>query len=88
MPVQAAVDAPRLHAEDGVVAVEPGIDTAALAATGHAVTRFRDRNTYFGGCQAVARVGRLLSGGGDPRRGGAVVAGLTPDRHTGSTGRG
>ena len=31
LPVQAAVDAPRLHAEDGVVAVEPGIDTAALA---------------------------------------------------------
>ena len=88
LPVQAAVDAPRLHAEDGVVAVEPGIDTAALAATGHALTRFRERNTYFGGCQAVARVGRLLSGGGDPRRGGAVVAGLTPDRHTGSTGRG
>jgi gamma-glutamyltranspeptidase/glutathione hydrolase len=73
LPVQAAVDAPRLHAEDGVVVVEPGIDTAALAAAGHAVSRFRTRNTYFGGCQAVARVGPVIAGGGDPRRGGAVA---------------
>jgi gamma-glutamyltranspeptidase/glutathione hydrolase len=66
LPIQAAVDAPRLHAEDGVVVVEPGIDTAALAAAGHRLSRFRNRNTYFGGVQAVAR-------GCDPRRGGAVA---------------
>jgi gamma-glutamyltranspeptidase/glutathione hydrolase len=78
LPVQAAVDAPRLHAEDGVVAVEPGIDAAALSAAGFPVTRFRARNTYFGGCQAVAKVGGVLAGGGDPRRGGAVAeSGLT-----------
>jgi len=74
LPVQAAVDAPRLHAEDGVVAVEPGIDTATLAATGHSITRFRSRNTYFGGCQAVSRVDGVIAGGSDPRRGGAVAA--------------
>ena len=74
LPVQAAVDAPRLHAEDGMVAVEPGIDAAALAAAGHPITRFRSRNTYFGGCQAVARVGGVIAGGSDPRRGGAVAA--------------
>lgn len=73
LPVQAAVDAPRLHAEDGLVMVEPGVDTAALAAAGHALSRFRVRNSYFGGCQAVARVGPVLSGGGDPRRGGTVA---------------
>ena len=72
--VQDAVDAPRLHAEDGVVAVEPGIDAAALAAAGHPIIRFQDRNTYFGGCQAVARVGGVFAGGSDPRRGGAVAA--------------
>jgi gamma-glutamyltranspeptidase/glutathione hydrolase len=73
LPVQAAVDAPRLHAEDGLVSVEPGIDAAALTAAGYPVSRFRARNTYFGGCQAVARVGGVLAGGGDPRRGGAVA---------------
>jgi gamma-glutamyltranspeptidase/glutathione hydrolase len=73
LPVQAAVDAPRLHAEDGVVVVEPGVDTAALSAAGHRLSRFRARNTYFGGVQAVARTGPVLAGGGDPRRGGAVA---------------
>jgi gamma-glutamyltranspeptidase / glutathione hydrolase len=73
LPVQAAVDAPRLHAEDGLVSVEPGIDAAALTAAGHRVSRFRTRNTYFGGCQAVARLGPGIAGGGDPRRGGAVA---------------
>ncbi|HZB48543.1 MAG TPA: gamma-glutamyltransferase, partial [Mycobacteriales bacterium] len=55
LPVQAAVDAPRLHAEDAVVHIEPGVDGAALAAAGHAVSRFRGRHTFFGGVQAVAR---------------------------------
>jgi gamma-glutamyltranspeptidase len=53
--------------------VEPGIDAAALAAAGYPITRFRTRNTYFGGCQAVARVGGVIAGGCDPRRGGAVA---------------
>jgi len=73
LPVQAAVDAPRLHAEDGVVTVEPGIDTTALTAAGHRVSRFRSRNAYFGGCQAVASAGGQIAGGADPRRGGAVA---------------
>jgi gamma-glutamyltranspeptidase/glutathione hydrolase len=74
LPVQAAVDAPRLHAEEtGPVAVEPGIDTTALAGDGYVISRFRSRNSYFGGCQAVARVGPVLAGGGDPRRGGTVA---------------
>jgi len=71
----AAVQAPRLHYEDGLVYTEPGIDTAALEAAGRTIASFRDRNLFFGGCQAVERDSRTgaLSGGGDPRRGGAVV---------------
>jgi gamma-glutamyltranspeptidase/glutathione hydrolase len=73
LPVQAAVDAPRLHAEDAVVHIEPGIDGAALAGAGHVVSRFRARHTFFGGVQAVERRAGVLAGGGDPRRDGAVV---------------
>ncbi len=42
----------------------------------YCVQRFRERNLYFGGVQAVARdpATGALSGAGDPRRGGAVVA--------------
>jgi gamma-glutamyltranspeptidase/glutathione hydrolase len=75
MDAQPAVDAPRLHVEDGLVYAEPGIDVHALTAAGHRVTRFRAPSLFFGGCQAVERRRGTgaLSGGGDPRRGGAVV---------------
>ena len=78
LAAQDAVSAPRLHYEGHVVEAEPGIDEQALAAferDGWRVQRFREKNLYFGGVQAVARdpdTGEL-SGGGDPRRGGAAV---------------
>ncbi len=71
-----AVDAPRLHFEGGAVDAEPGVDPEALdwlERHGWTVQRWRERNLYFGGVQAVARDrAGTLSGGGDPRRGGAV----------------
>lgn len=78
MPVAAAIAAPRLHFEDGVVQAEPGIDEAALArleARGIAVARRPQVNLFFGGAQAVERdpASGAVSGGGDPRRGGAVA---------------
>ena len=70
-----AVCAPRLHAEDGVVYAEPGVDLAGLQDGVHGIARFRARNLFFGGVQAVERdpVSGRFAGGGDPRRGGAVV---------------
>jgi len=74
MDARAAVEAPRLHWEGGSVFCEPGLDEAALEAAGYSLARFRERNLFFGGCQAVERdAAGALSGGGDPRRGGAVV---------------
>ncbi len=69
-----AVQAPRVHFEDGVVYAEPGIDTDPLERAGWTISRFRELNLFFGGVQAVAREqnGRV-SGGGDPRRGGAAL---------------
>jgi gamma-glutamyltranspeptidase / glutathione hydrolase len=78
MGPQEAIDAPRLHSEGGVVQVEPGVDPEALArieARGVPVARHDELNLFFGGVQAVARDPETgsLSGGGDPRRGGAVA---------------
>jgi gamma-glutamyltranspeptidase/glutathione hydrolase len=75
MTAAQAVDAARLHFEDGLVYAEPGIDGAALESAGYTMSWFRARNLFFGGCQAVERhhETRAFSGGGDPRRGGAVV---------------
>jgi gamma-glutamyltranspeptidase / glutathione hydrolase len=71
-----AVEAPRVHVEEGVIYAEPGIDVAPFETEGRTVERFRSLNVFFGGAQAVERDPRTgaLSGGGDPRRGGAVVA--------------
>lgn len=78
LPAQEAVEAGRLHYEEGVIQAEPGVDEAALARLqrrGYAVARWRRRNLFFGGAHAVARDPRTgeLAGGGDPRRGGATV---------------
>jgi gamma-glutamyltranspeptidase/glutathione hydrolase len=75
MDAAEAVNAARLHYEDGLVYAEPGIDASALEAAGYRMAWFRDRNLFFGGCQAVERDPETgaLDGGGDPRRGGAVV---------------
>jgi gamma-glutamyltranspeptidase/glutathione hydrolase len=74
MPAREAVESPRLHFEDGVVYAEPGIDTSALEAAGRPIARFRDRNLFFGGVQAVARdPAGAFGGGGDPRRGGTAI---------------
>jgi len=75
---QDAVDAPRLHYENGVVEAEAGVNPAALdelEGEGWQVVRWREKNLFFGGVQAVARNPETgaLSGGGDPRRGGVAV---------------
>jgi gamma-glutamyltranspeptidase/glutathione hydrolase len=74
LDVQAAIDAPRVHFEEGVVYVEPGVDTSGLQHEQNALVRFTRRNLFFGGAQAVLRepAGGALTGGCDPRRGGAV----------------
>jgi gamma-glutamyltranspeptidase / glutathione hydrolase len=74
LDVQAAIEAPRVHVEEGVVYAEPGLDTSELEAQERTIVRFTAPNLFFGGAQAVQRdASGALSGGGDPRRGGAVA---------------
>ena len=78
LPAHDAVEAGRLHFEEGVLQAEPGVDERAigrLERRGVTVARWRRRNLFFGGVQAVTRDPRTgeLRGGGDPRRGGAVA---------------
>ncbi len=78
LDVAGAVEAPRVHFEAGAVQAEPGIDEQGLKrleTAGYEVARWSQRNVFFGGVHAVARdpATGLLSGAGDPRRGGAVA---------------
>jgi gamma-glutamyltranspeptidase/glutathione hydrolase len=78
MDADEAVVAGRLHFEAGTVQAEPGVDEAGLddlERRGVPVVRWKRKNLFFGGAQAVVRdpASGTLSGGGDPRRGGAVA---------------
>ncbi len=80
MDADEAVVAGRLHFEAGTVQAEPGVDEAGLddlERRGVPVVRWKRKNLFFGGVQAVAQDPAVggLSGGGDPRRGGAVAFG-------------
>src|SRR5207248_841254 len=67
LAADAAVRAPRVHFEDAVLYVEPGIDQRALESIDAQIVRFGAPNLFFGGVQAVLRSGGHMSGAGDPR---------------------
>jgi gamma-glutamyltranspeptidase / glutathione hydrolase len=71
--VRDAVDAPRVHFENGVVFAEPGIDVEGLTGN-ERIVRFGSPNLFFGGVQAALRQGAVTTGAGDPRRGGVAVS--------------
>lgn len=71
--VKEAVEAPRMHAEAGIVHCEDPDVGDELEAAGFPVVRWRERNLFFGGVSAVEiRGDGSLAAAGDPRRGGAA----------------
>src|SRR5262249_31583546 len=71
MSVHDAVDAPRIHLEDGAVHAEQGVDVSELGP--ERVTLWKARNLFFGGVSAVEILpDGTLAAAGDPRRGGAA----------------
>jgi gamma-glutamyltranspeptidase / glutathione hydrolase len=74
MSVADAVDAPRIHVEEGVAHCEDAAVADRFESEGRTVVRFRRRNLYFGGVSAVEVLpDGSLAAAGDPRRGGAGV---------------
>jgi gamma-glutamyltranspeptidase/glutathione hydrolase len=72
--VEEAVEAPRIHFENGVAHCEDPAAADELEAAGYPVVRWRAQNLFFGGVSAVeVRDDGTLAGAGDPRRGGAAV---------------
>jgi gamma-glutamyltranspeptidase / glutathione hydrolase len=76
LPVEDAIDRPRVHLdEEDVLHCEGGHDPAQLdklEAMGWNA-RWRNRNLFFGGAAAVTLADGELAAAGDPRRGGAGV---------------
>jgi gamma-glutamyltranspeptidase/glutathione hydrolase len=72
-----AIDQPRVHVDEPKVQCEGGFAPEVLdqlEAAGYDVVRWRRRNLFFGGTNAVeVRADGSLDAAGDPRRSGAGV---------------
>ena len=76
LDIEDAIDRPRVHLEGDDLHCEGGHDPAELdklEQLGWNVTRWRNRNLYFGGAAAVTLEHGKLAAAGDPRRGGGGV---------------
>jgi gamma-glutamyltranspeptidase/glutathione hydrolase len=76
LDVAAAIDQPRVHVDEPHVHCEGGFDPAELdrvESFGYEVVRWRRRNLFFGGTNAVERKDGSLAAAGDARRGGAGI---------------
>ena len=74
LPVEEAIDRPRIHVHGDQVHVEGGGDADGLAALGYEVIPWDARNLYFGGVAAVERrPDGSLAAAGDRRRSGHGV---------------
>ncbi len=78
MTASAAVNAPRVHWEDGVFHIEEGIEETSfnlLESEGIEHFQWGTRHVFFGGVPAVVTDHKtgVISGGGDQRRGGVTI---------------
>jgi gamma-glutamyltranspeptidase/glutathione hydrolase len=77
LDVAAAIDAPRVHVDEPHVHCEGGFEAGELArleSWGYDIVRWRRRNLFFGGTNAVeVQPGGALAAAGDARRGGDGV---------------
>jgi gamma-glutamyltranspeptidase/glutathione hydrolase len=71
IPVQEAVESPRIHWDGEIMQMEPGFSKEAIAAVQQHwnVNNWSKIDVYFGGVHTAIP---YKAGGGDPRRGGAV----------------
>ncbi|EDX87758.1 gamma-glutamyltransferase [Synechococcus sp. PCC 7335] len=81
MSMKQAVEAPRIHWENGVFHLEPELDLPVSASAVSDLTtlfgtkevvQWQQANMFFGGVHTVGRMELGLEGAGDPRRSGAV----------------
>jgi len=76
LPVEEAVQAPRVHYENGLLSVEGGLDGDGIGPLLEAYPEHHlwdSRNMFFGGVHTVIATHKGMQGAGDSRRGGASL---------------
>ena len=77
LPLQQAIDRPRIHYENGLLNIEGGFEDALYKQLEKAFERTKcwpDRNLFFGGVHAVAIDPGGFDCHGDRRRGGVALS--------------
>ena len=78
MPVDVAVNSPRVHWENSVFNIEPGFSESAIEATlddNNQLVLWKKKNMFFGGVHTVMENSEgLIEGAGDRRRNGAIAS--------------
>jgi gamma-glutamyltranspeptidase / glutathione hydrolase len=78
MPVQEAVDSPRVHWENQIFHIEPGFDqnvNKVTIPTDNQLVHWQQKNLFFGGVHTVSKNSEgLLEGASDHRRDGGVAS--------------
>jgi gamma-glutamyltranspeptidase/glutathione hydrolase len=76
MPLDEAVNSPRIHFENDLLSIEKGFDHSQIELLCRHYTKntlWKERNLFFGGTHAVMEQQGKFSGIGDPRRGGSAI---------------
>jgi gamma-glutamyltranspeptidase / glutathione hydrolase len=83
MPVEAAVNASRVHWENDVFNIEPGFDQLEIDRNrfpfNNELILWDEKSLFFGGVHAVEAQDHQITGAGDSRRGGAIATYPTAD---------
>lgn len=76
MPVDIAVNSPRVHWENNIFNIEPGFSEEAIKAImddTNQLTLWNSKNMFFGGVHTVMESDGLIEGAGDQRRNGVIA---------------
>lgn len=74
MPVELAVNSPRIHWENNVLSIEPGFSQTVTNLTDDRLILWNKQNMFFGGVHTVMELEGIITGSGDRRRNGAIAS--------------
>lgn len=74
MPVEMAVNSPRIHWENNVLSIEPGFAKEVVNLTEDRLVLWNKQNMFFGGVHTVMEFEGVITGAGDRRRNGAIAS--------------
>ncbi len=74
MPVELAVNSSRIHWENNVLNIEPGLNPKVANLENDRLILWNQQNMFFGGVHTAMELEGIITGAGDRRRNGAIAS--------------